>query len=328
MTTGDSEPDRHTLLADGSLELFADPRLATDADRWIPHFPPAAHHRPRASGIPGRIDLLHTSRPLPPPPSVPPTFRLASIRTWIDEGTARAHLRGLDDRAGGEIDLRQRRARLHAPLPDPTMDPGGMEVFTLLTISSALLLGRMGYALLHAAAPIDTYGRAWLLIGDTHAGKSTTTLNLIRAGHRYLSDDHVVVRADTEGGALRVEGWPRTFHVDAGWEGGQVTGERVDFDSAVLPPDRRVREAPLGGLLFPRVVPTATTEIAPLTAATALAQLVRQSPWFVADRAIAPQILGLLQRVASLPACRLTLGLDSYASPETLSAALAPLLRQ
>ena len=65
-----------------------------------------------------------------------------------------------------------------------------------LTLSSALLLGRIGRALIHAAAVVDPFDRGWLLVGDSHAGKTTTCATLISAGWRFVADDQVVLRTD------------------------------------------------------------------------------------------------------------------------------------
>jgi hypothetical protein len=44
----------------------------------------------------------------------------------------------------------------------------------------------------------------------------------------------------------------------------------------------------------------------------AIAGLVRQSPWLLADPVAAPDVLGLLKTMALKPAYRLSLGLDSF----------------
>jgi hypothetical protein len=47
-------------------------------------------------------------------------------------------------------------------------------------------------------------------------------------------------------------------------------------------------------------------------AGEALAGLLRQSPWLLADRGAAPGVLALLQQAAEAPAHGLRLGLDTY----------------
>ena len=314
---------RRHLLADGGLQLLADARLAAAIDRWLPRFPAAGATSERADGMGANIRLKAGDTPLRPPPTSPATLRLASVSAWVMDDTV--VLRGTDDRTGGEIALASLSARLQAPVAATGPADPGLVAFTLLSISSALLLARSGRALLHSAAVVAPSGGAWLLIGDTHSGKTTTTLNLVIAGHGFLSDDHVVIRRRTATGEPLVEGWPRIFHVDEGWMRGEITGRRVDFDPATLPPERWQRTTPLDGLLFPTVEPDLPTSMVPLTPADALARMVRQSPWFLADRAGAPAVLDLLRDAARCPAFALRLGRDSYADPAHLDRCLAGL---
>jgi hypothetical protein len=200
----------------------------------------------------------------------------------------------------------------------------------MLTLSAALLLNRLGKALAHAAAIAPRSGAAWLLVGDTHAGKTTTTVNLMAAGWEYLSDDHVVLCAESppDTDVITVAGWPRTFHLDEGWSGGLPGGARVDADPRALAPAQWRAHAMLAGLLFLTVVRDSPTRLEPLSAADALVLLLRQSPWLMADRHAAPVVLAMLTCTAQLPARRLLLGLDTFRDPERLVQCLAPLLIQ
>src|SRR5262249_27467939 len=79
-----------------------------------------------------------------------------------------------------------------------------------------------------------------------------------------------------------------------------------------------VESAPLRGLLFPRVVADRPTVLEPISTATALSALIRQSPWLLADKVSAGFLLGLLQRAVSGPRYGLSLGLDTFANPALL----------
>jgi hypothetical protein len=190
------------------------------------------------------------------------------------------------------------------------------EVYSMATLAAALVAGRMGRALVHAAAVVAPDGGTWLLVGDTHSGKTTTTVNLLNAGWRYVSDDHVVL-GRAANGRVMVEGWPRRFHLDEGWAAGTPGQLRAEVDPRDRWPGSWLRSAPLAGILAPRVAAAEPTRLAPLPAADALAALIRQSPWLLADRAAAPAVLALLQSAAGLPAFALRAGLDAYrdASP-------------
>jgi hypothetical protein len=186
----------------------------------------------------------------------------------------------------------------------------------MLTLAAALLLGRMGRALVHGAAVVSPDGGAWLLVGDTHAGKTTTCATLLDGGWRYCSGDQVVVSRANAGGALTVEGWPRVFHLDTGFDDARPRGGmRADVDADIRWPGRWVRRAPLAGVLFPVVEAGAATALLPIDAADRFAAIVRQSPWLFADAAGAPLVLPLLRAMALLPGRVLRLGTDSFARP-------------
>jgi hypothetical protein len=191
----------------------------------------------------------------------------------------------------------------------------------MLTLSAALLIGRMGRALVHAGAVVDPDGAAWLLVGDTHAGKTTTCVSLVDAGWRYLADDQVVLGFDDRDGVV-VEGWPRHAHLDEGWSTSEVTGARATVDLRERWGARWVRSAPLGGMLFPSVLADRPTGASRVHSATAFAGIVRQSPWLLADGGAAQPVMELLRRAAERPAFALSLGRDSYARGELLASRL------
>jgi hypothetical protein len=314
------------LLEDGALRVEADPALLSLLRRWLPLLPYGGAPDGPALGaaiqvVPGNPSTLR--------PAGAPALRLGSVDAWVGEDFV--FLRGQGG-CSGEGDLDGGPLLLTAPwqVIDPETDARvdadavSWDLYSMLTLACALLLGRMGRALAHAAAVVAPDGRAWLLTGDTHAGKSTTCINLVEAGWGFVSDDHVVL-ARTGDGAVRVEGWPRVFHLDEGWEEGAPRRRRRDVDPHARWPGRWRRSAPVAGLLFPRVEAGLSTALSPLPAAEALAALLRQSPWLLADRACAGEVLGLLRAACSSPAFSLRLGLDTYRDTGRLLEVLAPL---
>lgn len=312
------------LTADGALSFVAHPAsdaLAAAARRWLPRSayplsPGAA--RDAFARIAVHEPLDQTPEPAP------------------DETRAILTFGGVTGYA-----LSPDRVRLITSLrrswTDTRLDEGRAEVRVgaasdaghlgpMLTLAAALLLGRMGRALVHGAAIVSPGGAAWLLVGDTHAGKTTTCATLLDGGWRYCSDDQVVVRRASGGGSLEVEGWPRVFHLDAGFgEARPRGGTRSDVDAAIRWPDRWVQRAPLAGLLFPVVEPGAATTLLPIDAADRLAGIVRQSPWLFADAGAASNVLALLRDMALLPGHVLRLGPDSFARPGRMIEVLADL---
>jgi hypothetical protein len=315
-------PRGSSLLHDGRLRLDVEPMLLPSAQRWLPRF---GEGEGPSSGIPPAIIRVRTSAGGPSPnPEREPTLRLVTTAAWLEPESSRAILRG---RAGteGSVDLAACDATISIPLERASDPRAAADLFYLLTLASALLLVRLGRTMVHAGAFSAPDGRAWLLVGDTHAGKSTTCVNLIRAGWDYLSDDNVVLQRDEATCAPLVEGWPRLFHLDEGWGEGVTTGRR----DAVRPEDLGTggwrRTASLAGLIFPHVDAHSESLLQPMVASSAFSGLVRQAPWLLADPASAPPLLDLLREAALLPAYSLRLGLDTYRDPARLLERLIPL---
>jgi hypothetical protein len=307
-----------SLLHDGALRMEVVPELLRAASRWLPLLPEDTPADPAGAVV----RVLASLAPSADAPSLAaPTMRMGSVAAWLEGDRA-----ALDGNSGlhGVVDLASGAAELRVPPADheALSEPSAWALFSASTLAAALLLGRMGRALAHAAAVVGPDGGAWLLVGDSHAGKTTTSANLLQAGWRYVSDDQVVLYR-AAGSGLSVEGWPRPFHLDEGWEGGAPLHRRGTTDPRERWPGRWTRTAPLAGLLFPRVEADRPTARARLPASDALARLLRQSPWLLADRGAAPRVLLLLQEAASLPAYELRLGLDTYADPERLVRVLA-----
>ena len=292
----------HTLLSDGSLTIEGPDGLLAP---WLPHHATPA---PRA-----RSHLVLEPAPLGVVAlSMPPTLSLLDVGAWVDRDGVL--LRSSDGRQDGILELAG---------PGGTLGVvAGAHIEPLLTIATALILGRLGRALLHAAALRAPDGRVWLLVGDTYAGKSTTTATLVRAGWGWLADDQVVL-TDLDG-TVYAEGWARTPNLDAGYHAGRRTGERQ-----ATPLARRAEAGlhPLGGVLLPEVRPDSPTALSEASASDAFAALVRQSPWLLADPAATGPVQQLLMRTATLRSARLSLGRDSYGEAAPLLTALRSLVQ-
>jgi hypothetical protein len=309
------------LLADGALRLEAAPELLPLVRRWLPLLP----YADTASAYDGAVIRVVADDPARlAAPSAAPVLRLGAADVWVDDDAGTARLRCTGGSAG-EADLARGSATL-VPAPGDRAADGvvAWDLFSMCTLASALLLGRMHRSLVHAAGIVAPDGGAWLLAGDARAGKSTTSVNLISAGWRFVSDDNVVLFRGADG-AVWVEGWPRRFHLDEGWEAGTPLHRRGEVDPHERWPGQWLRTAPLAGMLFPRVAAELPTELAPFPAPDALAALMRQSPWLLADRACAAEVLAFLRSACERPAFSLRLGLDSYRDTDRLLNALAPL---
>jgi hypothetical protein len=329
MSLAAEDVERYFLLSDGSLRLEIAGGLEGLVQRWLPRALPDAA-LPSGNGADRAADRAVIRIAFAPPATRPtsadtPLLRLGTVSLWpcAERGNDVLLMAGAGP-ARGVIDLAAFEARLEVPAAH---DAGrtAWDVHSMLTLASALLSGRLGSALVHAAAIQDPAGRGWLVVGDTHAGKTTTTLNLIRAGWNFLSDDQVVLSPRPGSDGVHVEGWLRPFHPDEGWDADAPSGRRVALDALELEPGSHRRTTVASILLFPQVVPDQPTMVTPMVPAEAMELLIRQTPWLLADRAAAPSVLDLLQKAVELPAWRLRLGLDTYGRGERVAALLTAL---
>ncbi len=298
-------------VAEGALVIESRDEDAPLLARWLPR----AHPRP----IDPKVSIA--LRPLGPDDSAwvaefshgQATLSLATVRAWVEPGSRRVALVG---RVGtGILDLAGGSA---------VIDPGGAldDGYTMLTISAGLLLASVGRVLVHAGAVCRPDGGVLLLAGDTHSGKSSTTLTLARAPRwAWLSDDQVVLAARPDD-AVDVFGWVRTPHLDEGYASGLITGRRREADAEFIATLSWVASGRLAGLVLPIIRADAPSGTRPAAAIDAMEALIRQGAWIMSERESARMALRVLRIAAAAPARRLDLGRDTFSAPERLAALL------
>lgn len=317
----DSAPVERSLLADDTLALRVQPEVWEAVARWVPRIPP---RQPVADRVRAWI-CAEAGAPAFQAPARPAAFDLAGVNGWID-GSGRVLLLEPGGRVSAVVHPAERRAVVRLQLREGEELPL-LEIFGAFTLVSALLLGRIGRTLVHAAAIEAPDGRAWLLAGGSFSGKSTSCITLIRGGWNYLADDHVILGRNADG-QVWAEGWPRPFNLDDGYEAGASAGVRSRVDPAAFGPGAWVRSAPLAGLLFPRVEAENPTALQHAGPAGALSRLLGQSPWLMADAGAAASVFGLLRSVAEVAAYDLLLGEDCYRNPSGLQQVLVGVMHR
>ncbi|HET7229623.1 MAG TPA: hypothetical protein VFJ16_06445 [Longimicrobium sp.] len=312
----------HALLEDGSLIVVSAGARAHDlVELWLPLVTRNAAMVTDGTDARAVIRVRAGEPPHAPPPGAP-AMEMSGVGGWVTGDGETVVFADAAGAIGVTVDLAARRAEVCVRTDrDP---PETVQVVSTLTMVSALLLTRLRRALVHAGAVLPPGGGAWLLAGGSFSGKTSTCVTLIRGGWGWLSDDHVVLgRMD---GEIRVEGWPRRFNLDHGYASGASRGVRSRVDPEAFGPGAWQSTAPLAGLLFPRVEAGAPTALVPLHPAGALALLVRNAPWLLADARGAAPVLSLFQRAARLPAYELRLGADSYCNADRLQMVLGPVI--
>jgi hypothetical protein len=173
------------------------------------------------------------------------------------------------------------------------------------------LLKRRGLYTFHATA-LEKHGQGVLIPGFSGKGKTTSFLSLLRAGYRYLSDDHPFFRLN----GSRVEILPHPLKIN-------VTDQTVSFfpELRAAPPSilragvpkRSFRAedlypAPLGTpcepavILFPQVVEASHSCLEPLSKKRALEMILPHS-LLVYDAAVARREFQALVRLIEQADC-------------------------
>lgn len=210
-------------------------------------------------------------------------------------------------------------------------------LFYLITFSLVILLRYRGWFALHTAA-LARDGRGLLLVAQSDSGKSTTTLNLVRHGWHYLSDDTVLLRP--VGDRVQAHSFRRNFCVDpdatahfpelAGhdWPPSLSDATKWQVDVELIYPGQFTPTCTPHLLVLPEIADAPESRVEPVDAKVALAQLLDQGAFFLTpDRSIASRHLDLFsQLIDQTRTYRLHAGRDLLEDDRTIHALLAPLL--
>ena len=217
----------------------------------------------------------------------------------------------------------------------------GFETHTLYEQREFFLLGLLmllrprGLYGLHACG-VQRGGVGALLVGSSGAGKTTTTLNLLRSGWSYLSDDAILLQEQDDGVealafrrgfSCTPETLKRLGHPETVPESGafgdpsgkrQLTGAEYDFVSRCRPTL----------LLFPRRG-AKKTRLSPLAPPLALVELCRHSAGIMTDQAVSRGQLELLKKlVQNAQSFELALAPDALAEPDLVSRLLDEIISE
>jgi len=214
----------------------------------------------------------------------------------------------------------------HLPHVEIWMSHKALEVFELaersfLLIVLVFLMRRLGWYHAHGAALTDPRGRGWLMVGNSHAGKSTTTAYLATKGWLIGTDDIAFLSSGTGKAVAR---GPRERI--ALRPGGQAL---LGVENKGTPRGRQNKRLywaeDLGGAWTPMVTPEIivfprfgdATAVTPATPRRALSELITWSRWVLFEPQRAQEHLDVLGQLARQSQCfELTLGPDLFTRPE------------
>ena len=196
------------------------------------------------------------------------------------------------------------------------------------------LFRQKGLYALHGAGLVSPNKAGVIITGPCGSGKSTLSIGLIRAGWGYLSDDALLLRDVNN--VVEILALRKSFYVDEDnvqryqdLSPGAVVpdntgGQRRQLALHESHPDQYVSRATASLLLFPRIVPHATSTLKPLTGATALTKLLAESGGQLFDRSSMSQHLQILKRlIEQTRAFELHAGQDLHRDPSKLATLLA-----
>lgn len=152
-------------------------------------------------------------------------------------------------------------------------------------------LRRYGLFDLHSGGVVEPEsGKGVLIIGPSGSGKSTLTLQLVRSGWSYLSDDELLL--SLEDGAVAARGFRSFFAVS--------TSDRLKhcFEPEIVLGSKRTDHAFPRLLLFISLNGDSRSQMHELTQAETMTRLLRACPWATYDRWIAGANLELLSTLA------------------------------
>lgn len=207
------------------------------------------------------------------------------------------------------------------------LSPAALEKFesaerSFLLVMLVFLMRRQGWYHVHGATLVDPRGRGWLIAGDSHCGKSTTTALLATRGWQVGTDD-IGFLSDREG---RIVSTAARSPISLRKGGLELLGAKGGIEQS-----RRNKTGfwpdELGSTWTQDVMPELImfptlgerTGIVPAPARAALSEIVKWSLWVLFEPAFAQEHLDVLGRLARQSRCfNLTLGPDLFDHPDML----------
>lgn len=198
----------------------------------------------------------------------------------------------------------------------------------IISYALSASLRRCGLFEIHSAGVVAPDGTTAMIVGPSGSGKSTLTLQLVRAGWRYLSDDVLFV-TESEG-KIEAYGVRRLFaltskSIEAIGLSGPLLGlthshEKTFLDPQDYFPNALVKISRPQVLFFISLNGKPGSNIECLTQSEVMSRLMKFCPWACYDKPVARAHLGALAALARQ--CRsydLSAGADLLSDPQHAS---------
>jgi hypothetical protein len=219
-------------------------------------------------------------------------------------------------------------ARVEGWLADPDRLPGDLAA-SFVALAAIELLRFRGLYVIHAAG-VEKDGAGILLVAPSGSGKTTACLSLVRAGFRYLSDDHpLVVSTGTGFELLPFPGRPAVSDRTLDWFPELATSalrqgtSKRSFRLEDAFPSATGFACRPRLLLFVRIADRPRSIAEPISPARALEDLLPQTLWVLDPTIAARQFHAMAEMVRRTPCFRLHFGEDVLELPALLDHLLA-----
>jgi hypothetical protein len=178
----------------------------------------------------------------------------------------------------------------------------------------------------HSAALLSN-GVGYLLSGDSGSGKTTSTLNLISAGYKYVSDD--VVLLEEVNGEIIAHSLAKTINVDRDLAGRfpdilnkenlpADTGVKMSLDITQLIPDSFIPHLRPDVIIFIKKNLDGNSRILPLSQTEVYSRLLKQTVLATNKEVSRNQLQAYGKLVRQVRGFELLNGRDIYEHPENL----------
>jgi hypothetical protein len=244
---------------------------------------------------------------------------------------------------GGRIRLAPGRAKAVVEWSGAGMPLDDLVTTTLLETALIHALAMGGYVVNHAAA-FEVDGAELLVVGPSHAGKSTLSAAVLAAGGTVVSDDSVILGLSDDGtpstGALRRDLWLREGSVELLpealrarlWEASSFGERRWALQREDFADRFRTRIQPGAVVLLRRDRRLRASRIRKVSSAEGLAGLIMtSSPLFLSGRYPVERercMPGLLAVVNGVPCFEARMGNDLVDDPVTTVQRLVDAIRR